>query len=297
MTLCAVVHAETVTRKEANAVAQTFFNAAYGEVTAPPQMVWNGRNLTTDRLFSPFLVYNSPKGGYVIVSSENKAYPILGYSLKRTFDRNKLSESEKELLKKYAMEIEVVRYDPRISVKALHAWQNMREYIAGILERPYDSDEYRNLSSERKNKIEELDRAGKQILMAQATEFESLDPDNYRRLTLDDVSAAEEIPFKFYDDFIKSVRDELNRQQINLDELISPSKPVVKSIGDGHFEITYPENIRMMRIYAVSGMQMMEKYFKETRVMNIDLSALSPGYYIGLGMADSGKIYGFKFCR
>lgn len=297
MTLCAVVHAETVTRKEANAVAQTFFNAAYGEVTALPQMVWNGRNLTTDRLFSPFLVYNSPKGGYVIVSSENKAYPILGYSLKRTFDRNKLSESEKELLKKYAMEIEVVRYDPRISVKALHAWQNMREYIAGILERPYDSDEYRNLSSERKNKIEELDRAGKQILMAQATEFESLDPDNYRRLTLDDVSAAEEIPFKFYDDFIKSVRDELNRQQINLDELISPSKPMVKSIGGGHFEITYPENIRMMRIYAVSGMQMMEKYFKETRVMNIDLSALLPGYYIGLGMADSGKIYGFKFCR
>ena len=52
----AAAHAETVSRKEANSIAGTFFNAAYGEVTAPPQMVWNGRQLTTDRLFSPIYV-------------------------------------------------------------------------------------------------------------------------------------------------------------------------------------------------------------------------------------------------
>lgn len=91
----AAAHAETVSRKEANSIAGTFFNAAYGEVTAPPQMVWNGRQLTTDRLFSPIYVYNSPKGGYVIISGENKAYPILAYSKVRKFDKDKISDDEK----------------------------------------------------------------------------------------------------------------------------------------------------------------------------------------------------------
>lgn len=296
MANCFVIQAETVTRKEANSLAQTFFNAAYGEVTAPPQMVWNGRQLTTDRLFSPLYVYNSPKGGYVIIAAENKAYPILAYSTRRKFDREKLSEEEKAMLTKYAREIEIVRYDSRIPANALKAWQNLPQYVAAILKEPYMSDEYNALSDEQREKLESLDRAGNQILMPQATEFDLYNPDNFREITLDDVT-EEEIPFKFYEDFIREVNKENLERQISLDELISPTKPVVKALGGGHFEIAFPESVRMMRVYAVGGMQMMEKYYKETSLMNLDLSALASGYYVALALADSGKVYGFKLYR
>lgn len=296
MANCFVIQAETVTRKEANSLAQTFFNAAYGEVTAPPQMVWNGRQLTTDRLFSPLYVYNSPKRGYVIIAAENKAYPILAYSTRRKFDREKLSEEEKAMLTKYAREIEIVRYDSRIPANALKAWQNLPQYVAAILKEPYMSDEYNALSDEQREKLESLDRAGNQILMPQATEFDLYNPDNFREITLDDVT-EEEIPFKFYEDFIREVNKENFERQISLDELISPTKPVVKALGGGHFEIAFPESVRMMRVYAVGGMQMMEKYYKETSLMNLDLSALASGYYVALALADSGKVYGFKLYR
>ncbi|HBY15939.1 MAG TPA: hypothetical protein DEG90_02260 [Porphyromonadaceae bacterium] len=294
----AAAHAETVSRKEANSIAGTFFNAAYGEVTAPPQMVWNGRQLTTDRLFSPIYVYNSPKGGYVIISGENKAYPILAYSKVRKFDKDKISDDEKEVLKTYAREIELIRYDPRIPAKAMEAWQNIPEYISAVLASPYDSDEYRALGEERKDMLESLARSGNQILMPSAVEFSLYDPDAYRELTLDDVTAADdEIPFKFYEDFIREVSRENRERDIKLEEIVSPSRPVVKALGGGHFEISFPENIRMMRIYTIGGMQMMEKYYKETSLMNIDMSVLGSGYYIGLALADSGNVFGFKLYR
>lgn len=294
----AAAHAETVSRKEANSIAGTFFNAAYGEVTAPPQMVWNGRQLTTDRLFSPIYVYNSPKGGYVIISGENKAYPILAYSKVRKFDKDKISDDEKEVLKTYAREIELIRYDPRIPAKAMEAWRNIPEYISAVLASPYNSDEYRALGEERKDMLESLARSGNQILMPSAVEFSLYDPDAYRELTLDDVTAADdEIPFKFYEDFIREVSRENRERDIKLEEIISPSRPVVKALGGGHFEISFPENIRMMRIYTIGGMQMMEKYYKETSLMNIDMSVLGSGYYIGLALADSGNVFGFKLYR
>ncbi len=294
----AAAHAETVSRKEANSIAGTFFNAAYGEVTAPPQMVWNGRQLTTDRLFSPIYVYNSPKGGYVIISGENKAYPILAYSKVRKFDKDKISDDEKAVLKTYAREIELIRYDPRIPVKAMEAWQNIPEYISAVLASPYDSDEYRALGEERKDMLESLARSGNQILMPSAVEFSLYDPDAYRELTLDDVTAADdEIPFKFYEDFIREVSRENRERDIKLEEIVSPSRPVVRALGGGHFEISFPENIRMMRIYTIGGMQMMEKYYKETSLMNIDMSVLGSGYYIGLALAGSGNVFGFKLYR
>ena len=141
-----------------------------------------------------------------------------------------------------------------------------------------------------------LDRAGSQILMPQATEYNLYNPSDYREITLDDVT-EEEVPFSFYEDFIREIRKEQIERDINFEEVIAPSKPVVKALGGGHFEIGFPENIRMMRVYALAGMQMMEKYYKETSLMNLDMSALGSGYYVALALADSGKVYGFKLYR
>lgn len=137
--LTAGARAETVSQKQAAQIARTFFNAANKRVQAPPKMAWNGRRLTTDRLFSPFYVYNNPAGGFVIISAENKAFPILGYSLTDRFDPNDIGMRLKTLLSLYAGHIERVRYDSRVPEKAIAAWGDINGYIAGMLATPYEA--------------------------------------------------------------------------------------------------------------------------------------------------------------
>lgn len=293
--------AETVSQKEAMGVAQTFFNTLYGEVTGPAKMVWNGRQLTTDRLFSPFYVYNSPKGGFVIISAENKAYPVLLYSKNEVFSRDRLGEEENNLLKKYAREIEIIRYDSRIPTSALDAWQNLPYYLNRVVTNPYNSSEFKNLSEEERELIEQIDRRNGWIAMPSAVEFALYNPADFRELTLDDVlvdmEETEEIPFSFYEDFLETVNRESLARQIAFEEILTPSRPIVRAIGGGHFSITFPENVQLMRIYSLDGARANERYFKETSLANLDLSALIPGFYVGLALSESGKIYSFKLYR
>lgn len=130
------LHAETVSQKQASQVASLFFNAVKGQVMAQPKMVYNGKNLTTDRLFTPFYVYNAPTGGFVIVSAENKTTPILAYSLTGSFNLKDLGKAENALLKNYASHIERVRYDSTVPEKAIAEWNDIRGYIADILAQP-----------------------------------------------------------------------------------------------------------------------------------------------------------------
>lgn len=297
MLACSGIHAETVTRKQATSVAEAFFNTAYGEVTPPPVLHWNGRQLTTDRLFSPIYVFNHQRGGYVVVSADNKAYPILAYSLKRKFDRTELTEPERKQLERFAREIEMIRYDSRIPEKALAAWQDLPNFITDILARPYASSEYAALDDSEKEMLEFIDRSGSQIMLPRATEFGIYDPDDFRPVTLDDITLEEEIPFSFYKSFIQSVEKDRIDAERSLEEIISPSKPVIRISAAGHFTISFPEGIRIMRVYSMSGMQMLEKYFKETDTVNIDLEGLSSGYYVGLAMSEVGNVYGFKLFR
>lgn len=130
-------YSETVSQKEAQQLAQLFFNEVAGRQTPPPKLIYNGRRLTTNRLFTPFYVYNNSTGGFVIISAENKAYPILGFSLKENFDQDKLKDTELALLRSYAMEIEMVRYDTEPIDGAVWAWQHYPEYVYGILKAKY----------------------------------------------------------------------------------------------------------------------------------------------------------------
>lgn len=138
---------EIVTQKQAQSLAQQFFNEVYKEKVAPVKMVYNGKRLTTDRLFTPFYVYNEPRGGFVIISAENKTFPILAYSLKENFNPDALSEAERGWLASYAADIELIRYDSRVPDEAIEAWGNFPQYIVDILKSPYDSTDT-NLSYE-----------------------------------------------------------------------------------------------------------------------------------------------------
>ncbi|MDE7412538.1 MAG: Spi family protease inhibitor [Muribaculaceae bacterium] len=292
--------AETVSQKEAMRVAQLFFNSLYGEVTAPAKLVWNGRQLTTDRLFSPFYVYNSPKGGFVIISAENKAYPILAYSMNENFGREKLGEEENNLLSQYAHEIELIRYDSRVPTSALHAWQNLPGYISKTITNPYNTSEYNNLSEARKDRIEAIDRRNGWIAMPGAVEFEIYDPDLYRPISLDDALIEENeeyIPFSFYENFVSEVKKENRAREIQLEEMLSPTRPVVTPLGGAHFKISFPEDIRLLRVYGMDGSRAAEHYYKGLSVANLDISSLNPGFYVGFVLGETGKVYGFKLYR
>lgn len=126
--------AETITRKQATRMAQDFFNQAAGQVTAPVRQVYDGRRLTTQRLFPPFYVFNHPAGGFVIISAENKARPILGYSFTTPFSPDHISDRMKAVLTSLAHDIEMIRYDSRIPEEAIAAWTDWPGYLTGVLE-------------------------------------------------------------------------------------------------------------------------------------------------------------------
>lgn len=131
--------AETVSQREALARATTFFNAARGQVMSQPKLAYTGKRLTTQNLFVPFYVYNHPTGGFVIISAENKAYPILGYSLTENFDESRMTPAQRALLRSYARDIERIRYDSRIPYEAIEAWNDYPHFVDRLLHSAYDA--------------------------------------------------------------------------------------------------------------------------------------------------------------
>lgn len=161
--------AETVSQKEAKAIATKFFNAAHGKLMAEPKLVYNGRRLTTGSYFAPFYIYNLPVGGFVVISAENKAFPILGYSLIDSFSPDKMGEKEKALLTMYARHIENIRYDSSTPYEAMAAWQNINEYINDILTAPYNATDPVTSSEEALAELEYVSEKDDAAASASAT--------------------------------------------------------------------------------------------------------------------------------
>lgn len=147
---------ETVSQKQAKAIASTFFNAAAGQTLASPSLVYNGRRLTTGSYFAPFYLYNHPTGGYVLISAENKTFPILAYNLKENFDPEKMGSAQKAILTQYARHIENIRYDSQVPYEAIDAWGNINGYIAEILDARYEAIDPRKGIMEAANALDAL---------------------------------------------------------------------------------------------------------------------------------------------
>lgn len=277
------MNAETVSQKEASKMAHTFFNAAYGEVVAKPNLVYNGKKLTTDRLFSPYYIYNEPRGGFVIVSAENKAMPILGYSMRGSFEPERMDSVTQELLTDYARDIEYVRYDPRLPVDAIAAWNYYRDHLGDMLTGRYDLSDFGY----------ELDGHPDWRMRKFATEFTDLG----ERVDDSDMYEEEDRPFALYDDFVAETRAEELQRQVMFEERLHPTRPVVRSVGGGHFEIMLPENVVMARVYNLEGSQVETHTFRGTQTAVISLDAEPKGFYFVILNGESGKPYGIKLWK
>ncbi len=252
--------AETVSQKEAKAMAQKFFNESKNYVTPPVSYVYNGKDLTTQRLFTPFYVFNSPTGGFVIVSAENKAFPILAYSLQGQFNKDNISSSVRSILKEFSRDVELIRYDSRIPTDAIYQWSVYSDVVYDILKNP-DNNEFYAVP---------MDDKGKMLMVRRsATEF----------------------------DFENQQPVEYGLSPLETGSMDLPKPPDVISSGGGHFSLSVPEEVERVIIYDISGTIVAHKTFKNTSLANIDLGGHPNGFYIALLIDKSGISHAVKLYR
>lgn len=254
------VFSETVGQKEAKAMAQKFFNESKNYVTAPVAYVYNGKDLTTRRLFTPFYVFNSPSGGFVIVSAENKAFPILGYSLSGKFEKDKMTPMMKEILTDFSRDIELVRYDSRIPSDAIEQWATYPEVVFDMLKNP-ENDDFYAASFDDKDAVWMVRRYATEF------DFETEEP----------VEMAESLSEVF--------------------SIQAPEAPHVLWNGGGHFALSLPVGISRVLIFNLAGSRVGHITFKETSVANVDLSALPNGFYVALIIDENGIRHSTKLYR
>lgn len=253
-------YSETVGQKEAKAMAQKFFNESKNYVTGPVTYVYNGKDLTTRRLFTPFYVFNSPSGGFVIVSAENKAFPILGYSLTGKFEKDKMTPMVKEILADFSRDIELIRYDSRIPTDAIEQWSTYPEVVFDMLKNPENEDYYPASLD---------DKEDFWMVRRYATEF--------------DFETAEPVEAAFAPSEVFSIQ--------------APDAPEVTWNGGGHFALGLPEGIRRVIIYNLAGSRVDHRTYRGTNVANVDLSALPNGFYVALIIDEKGVRHAAKLYR
>ena len=255
-----LLHAETIGQKEAKSMAQKFFNESRNYVTPPVSYVYNGKDLTTQRLFTPFYVFNSPAGGFVVVSAENKAFPILGYSLKENFNKDKMTPMVREILTDFSHYIELIRYDSRIPSDAMDQWATYPEVVFDMLKNPENEDYYA---------VSFDDGEAFWMVRRTATEFDfdTEDPVEYAFAPAESVSIA------------------------------VPEAPVVTSNIAGHFALSLPVDIDRVIVYDVTGMMVEQRIYRDTNVAHIDLAAHPNGFYIALVIDRDGVGHAVKLYR
>lgn len=251
---------ETVGQKEAKAMAQKFFNESKNYVTGPVTYVYNGKDLSTHRLFTPFYVFNSPSGGFVIVSAENKAFPILGYSLSGKFEKNKMTPMVKEILTDFSRDVEMIRYDSRIPTDAMEQWSTYPEVVFDMLKNP-DNEDYYAVSFDDKDAVWMVRRNVTEF------DFETADPVEYA----------------------------LSNADVNTIDM--PEEPLVTWNGGGHFALSLPVGINRVIIYNLAGSRVDHRKFGGVNVANVDLSALPNGFYVALLIDENGTRHATKLYR
>lgn len=241
-------------------MAQKFFNESRNYVTPPVAYVYNGKDLTTQRLFTPFYVFNSPAGGFVVVSAENKAFPILAYSLKGSFDKDSMTPMVKSILSDFSRDIEMIRYDSRIPSDAMEEWITYPEVVFDMLKNP-ENDDYYAASFD--------DGDAFWMVRREATEF--------------DFEVSEPVEYAY--------------EVASAPSLPVVDSPVVTWNGGGHFSLSLPVEIDRVVVYDVTGMMVENKKFLNTNVAHVDLAAHPNGFYIALVIDKSGLAHASKLYR
>ncbi len=72
-----------------------------------------------------FYIYNFKNGGFVIVSADDAALPILGYSVKNYFPKDIKNEALNDWLQAYAKEVVRIKKSKSSNAKTINLWDNI----------------------------------------------------------------------------------------------------------------------------------------------------------------------------
>lgn len=280
------VWGESVSRKRGEEIASLFFKKAGNAGDKNLRLVYDGRRLTSHRLFPPFYLYSNPSGGYVIIAADNKAFPILGYSLSGKFMADNMPAPMKESFSRYAAEIENIRHDGRIPTQAIAAWGNLEDYISGLLIQSEGRETWFDMSDS---------VAGSDIrLRHYATEYPDVLWQHESEMTPEEKNPSD---FSLFDDFIKETTLEKNEKERIFAERLNPTHEIIVAAGEGRYMITLPENAVLGRIYNTSGMMTDRLRFKGSHIVPVSLDKEAQGIYFLILTGESGKNYSFKLIK
>ena len=104
-----IINAKQVNLSLAQQVAQNFINTTSKKTgvhstNATHKLKCVAKRVTDNQ---PYYIFNNEDGGFVIVSGDDCATPILGYSNEGNIDINNLPIQLEDLLQAYALEIQV----------------------------------------------------------------------------------------------------------------------------------------------------------------------------------------------
>lgn len=114
--LCTHISAATVDSATAKIVAQNFYMSKFGKGLSQPSTItlstsWKSVQHATSDTIVCFYIFNIDNG-FVIVSGDDKIYPILAFSDETSFNSTALPENLTFLMKEYAREILAVIENP-----------------------------------------------------------------------------------------------------------------------------------------------------------------------------------------
>ncbi len=107
LVLAFIANARQITSDEAQTVAQDFFNnSAFEQSRAPRAVRVRALNTAQSEENAPYYIFNaSDNKGFVIISGDDRAKKILGYSDRGNFDISKMPPQLSALLSKYSEDL------------------------------------------------------------------------------------------------------------------------------------------------------------------------------------------------
>ena len=107
---CCGAYGSAIDVGTAEAVARNWFGVQSGGKTRSggiePQLVWTGNYSTRGPMAPPFYVFNNPGGGWVVISAEDAARPVLARSDEGSFRPEELPYIVSEWFDGYAQQID-----------------------------------------------------------------------------------------------------------------------------------------------------------------------------------------------
>lgn len=125
-----LLFADNVTVEQAQSLATHFFQASAQTRSISPQvqLVWNGEELNTRTSAEPaFYVFNrTDEKGFIILSGDDIAMPVLGYSFKNSFTADNMPMNLKEWLQEIRKQINFARSRKlTASAETEQSWKNI----------------------------------------------------------------------------------------------------------------------------------------------------------------------------